>query len=79
MTDILGSLVNLLIECFKSIVCALIGVIFAVLVIACPFVIVGAVWLVICRIFSFTFDWFMPTAFVMCAIWLIVTAEGGER
>ena len=78
MTDILRSLINLLIECFKSIVCALMGVIFAVLVIACPFVIVGAVWLAICLLFSLTFDWVIPIAFVVCATWLIATAEGGE-
>ena len=78
MTDILRSLINLLIECFKSIICALGGIIFAALIFACPIVIVGAVWLVICRIFSLTFDWVIPIAFVVCATCLIATAEGGE-
>lgn len=78
MTDILRSLFNLLIECLKSIVCALIGVIFAVLVIVCPFAIVGLVWMIVCLITSLTFDWLIPIAFVVCATWLIATAEGEE-
>lgn len=78
MTDILRSLINLLIECLKSMASALIGVIFVALVIAGPIAIVGAVWLVICHIFSLTFDWLIPIAFVVCAAWLIATAEGGE-
>lgn len=78
MTGILFSLVKLLIECVKSIVCSLVGIIFVALVMACPFVIVGAVWLVICLLFSLTFDWVIPIAFVVCATWLIATAEGGE-
>lgn len=78
MTDILISLIKLLTECLKLIVCALMGVIFAVLVIACPFVIVGIVWWVICHIFSLTFEWLIPIASVVCAACLIATAEGGE-
>lgn len=78
MTGILFSLIKLLAECLKSIVCSLVGIIFVALVMACPIVIVGAVWLVICRIFNLTFDWFVPIAFFVCAAWLITTAEGGE-
>lgn len=78
MTDILSSLINLLIECFKSIIYSLVGIIFVALVMVCPIVIVGAVWMVICRIFNLTFDWFVPIAFFVCAAWLITTAEGGE-
>ena len=78
MTGILFSLIKLLIECVKSIVCSLVGIIFVALVMACPIVIAGTVWLVICHIFSFAFDWLIPIAFVVCATCLIATAEGGE-
>lgn len=78
MISMLSALWDLLRSSVICLVKGIVGLAMVAMVIGIAILIAGVIWKVICIIFAFEFDWWIPIIVLVLSIYFIVTGEEGE-